>query len=141
MSEAENGMDNVFSIQLHVVLTTKNRQNVLRGEIKVKLREIIREICDSESVEILEGNITTDYVHILVSVPPKININKFILLLKGKTTYKLLSSFETLRQRYRGRHLWTKGCFCCSSGQVTEEDVIAFVEKQGAPDGEQEFPW
>jgi putative transposase len=138
MFEQENSLEAVFSITLHVVLATKNRQNVLRGNIKVKLREIIREICDSESVKILEGNISTDYVHIVILVPPKININKFLLLLKGKTTYKLLATFESLRQRYRGKHLWSKGCFCCSSGNITEEDILKFVEQQVVVEDQEE---
>ncbi|MDR0620484.1 MAG: IS200/IS605 family transposase [Deltaproteobacteria bacterium] len=130
MSEQEFNSEAVFLIKLHIVLVTKNRQNLFRGDIKVKLRDIIRNICLDQKVEILEGNISSDHVHLLVSIVPKVNINKFILLLKGKTTYDLFSSFESLRQRYHNRHLWTKGCFCCSCGEVTEDILREYVESQ-----------
>ncbi|MDR1308676.1 MAG: IS200/IS605 family transposase [Deltaproteobacteria bacterium] len=145
MSEFDSGSNSVFSVQLHIVWVTKHRKKLLMGETSLKLRETIREICDSEAVQIIDGHIAKDYVHILVSVPPKISMNKFILLLKGKTTYNLLTAFDELRQEYRGRHLWAKGCFCCSSGQVTDETIQRFVEDQGEEEppapSPQSSPW
>ncbi|MDR2368845.1 MAG: IS200/IS605 family transposase [Deltaproteobacteria bacterium] len=145
MSEQEFSSEAVFSIKLHIVLVTKNRQNLFRGEIKVKLRDVIREICEDQRVEILEGNISSDHVHLLVSIVPKVNINKFILLLKGKTTYALFSSFESLRQRYFNRHLWAKGCFCCSCGEVNEDLIKDYLEQQNlkepAAEAAEETPW
>jgi putative transposase len=105
MTEQEYIAEAVFSIKLHLVLVTKNRQNILNGDIKVKLRNTVRAICDEYSVQILEGAISSDHLQIKISISPKLNINKFILLLKGKTTYELFMAFDALRQQYLNRHL------------------------------------
>ncbi|MDR2302365.1 MAG: IS200/IS605 family transposase [Deltaproteobacteria bacterium] len=128
MAEQELNNEAVFSILLHIVLVSKDRQNVFRGEIKMKLRDVIRDICQEQRVEILEGNISSDHVHLKVSVAPKVNINKFILLLKGKTTYTLFSNFEKLRIKYHNRHLWAKSCFCCSCGEVSKEKIEGYLD-------------
>ncbi|MDR2387366.1 MAG: IS200/IS605 family transposase [Deltaproteobacteria bacterium] len=144
MTEQELTSEAVFSIMLHIVLVSKDRQNVFKGDIKLKLREVIREICQEQRVEIKEGNISSDHVHLLVSIAPKVNINKFILLLKGKTTYTLFSNFERLKLKYHNRHLWAKSCFCCSCGEVTKETIEAYLETLNPVPEEtviEETPW
>ena len=130
MLDHDHSSEAVFEINLHIVLVTKNRQSIFSGPIKRKLRDVIREICDDQQVEILSGNISNDHVHLLISISPKININKFILLLKGKTTYSLFTTYTELKDRYYNRHLWAKGCFCLSCGDVTDEKIQSYIEKQ-----------
>jgi putative transposase len=130
MRDPEIPSESVFAIQLHIVLVTKNSQQIFTGPIKSKLRETIREICQEQQVDILSGNVSVDHVHLVVAIHPKVNINKLILLLKGKTTYALFTSFPALRDSYYNRHLWSKGCFCCSCGEVSDEKVQQYVESQ-----------
>jgi putative transposase len=130
MRDPEIITESVFAIQLHIVLVTKNSQQIFNGPIKSKLRETIREICQEQQVEILSGNVSVDHVHLVVGIHPKVNINKLILLLKGKTTYALFTTFPTLRDSYYNRHLWSKGCFCCSCGEVNDDQVQQYVESQ-----------
>ena len=134
MSEYRHGSHSVFGIHLHLVWITKYRKGVLVGDVAYKVREVIREICRSESVEIIKGHVSKDHVHLFVSIPPQVTISRLVQRLKGKSSYKLLHSFESLRRQYWGRHLWARGYFCCSSGNVTDEVIKAYIEQQSHDD-------
>jgi putative transposase len=134
MSEYRHGSHSVFDIHLHLVWITKYRKAVLVGDVAYKVREVIREICHSESVEIIKGHVSKDHVHLFVSIPPQVTISRLVQRLKGKSSYKLLHSFDSLRRQYWGRHLWARGYFCCSSGNVTDEIIKAYIEQQSHDD-------
>ena len=67
-----------FDIKYHVVWTTKYRKRVLRGPVGHRLRELIREVCRAQEVEILQGHVAADHVHLLVSVPPNLSASKLV---------------------------------------------------------------
>ena len=131
MSEYRHGAHSVFEIHLHLVWTTKYRKAVLVGPVGIRLRELIREICGAEDVQILKGHVSKDHVHLLVSIPPQVTISRLVQRLKGKTASKMLQEFAPLRKQFWGRHLWARGYFCCSSGNVTDEVVAAYIANQG----------
>ena len=80
---------------------------------------------------IIRGHVAADHVHLLVSIPPQIAVSRLVQRLKGKTAYELLGEFAHLRKQFWGRHLWARGYFCRSSGQVTDEVVKEYIENQG----------
>jgi len=125
-----HGSHTVFEIHLHLVWVTKYRKPVLRGEVGVRVRELVRQVCRAEEVEILKGHVSADHVHLFVSIPPQVTISRFVQRVKGKSSYKLLQEFKHLRKTYWGRHVWARGYFCCSSGNVTDEVVREYIENQ-----------
>ena len=125
-----HGAHTVFEIHVHLVWTTKYRKGVLRGDVGTRLRELIRQICRSEEVEIMKGHVSSDHVHLFVSIPPQVTISRLVQRLKGRTSHKLLAEFSHLRKAFWGRHLWARGYFCCSSGNVTDEVIKAYIEDQ-----------
>jgi putative transposase len=126
-----HGAHSVFEIHLHIVWITKYRKPVLAGEVGVRVRELIRQVCRGEDVEILKGHVSKDHVHLFVSIPPQVTISRLVQRLKGKSSHSLLGEFQHLRRTFWGRHLWARGYFCCSSGNVTDEVVKEYIEKQG----------
>jgi putative transposase len=106
---------------------------VLVGPIGVRLRDILRETCGELDVHILKGHVSKDHVHLLVSIPPRVTISRLVQKLRGKSAYKMLHEFAPLRKQFWGRYLWARGYFCCSSGNVTDEVVSAYIENQGKP--------
>jgi len=125
-----HGSHTVFEIQLHVVWVTKYRKRVLGGGVGERVRELIRQVCRDEEVEILTGHISRDHVHLFVSIPPQLTISRFVQRVKGKSSYKLLQEFAHLRKTYWGRHVWARGYFCCSSGNVADEVIEANIADQ-----------
>ena len=127
-----HGSHTVFSIHLHLVWITKYRKKVLVDSVALRVRDMIREICQAEEVDIIKGHVSKDHVHLFVSIPPQVTISRLVQRLKGKTSFKLLNEFAHLRKTYWGRHFWARGYFCCSSGNVTDEMIIQYIENQDA---------
>lgn len=66
----------------HIVFTPKYRRKVIYNKYREDLREILKMLCDWKGVEILEGHLMPDHIHMLVSIPPKISVLIFIDYLK-----------------------------------------------------------
>jgi putative transposase len=126
-----HGAHTVFAIHLHLVWVTKYRRPALTGEVALRVRDLIREICGQHEVTIMKGHVGKDHVHLLVSsIPPQVTISRLLQWLKGKTAYKLLAECPHLRKTFWGRHLWVRGYFCCSSGNVTDEVIAEYIANQ-----------
>ena len=130
MKEYRHGAHTVVEIHLHVVWTTKYRRPALTGEVATRVRDLIREICGQHEVTIMKGHVAKDHVHLFVSIPPQVTISRMIQWLKGKSSYKMLGEFPHLQKQFWGRHLWARGYFCCSSGNVTDEVIAEYIANQ-----------
>ena len=125
----------IYDLKYHLVWITKYRKPVLTGEIATRARELLREICKGKDVEIIRGHISKDHVHILVSVPPHISVSDLVQSLKGKTSRKLMLESKNLNRQW---HIWARGYFVASSGNVTDEVIMKYIEDQSLepPDGD-----
>ena len=90
-------------------------------------------------MEILKGHISRDHVHLFVSAPPHISVSKLMQYVKGKTSRKMLMEFPVLRKQFWGQHIWARGYFAASSGNVTDEVIMKYIEGQDLEKGEDEF--
>ncbi len=121
----------VYDLKYHLVWITKYRKPVLTGEIANRVRDLIREICKGKDIEIIKGHVSQDHVHIFVSVPPHLSVSHVMQSLKGKTSRKMMSEFKHLSRTFWGRHIWARGYFVASSGNVTDEVIMKYIEMQG----------
>ena len=130
----------VYDLKYHVVWITKYRKPILRGAIAVRLRELVRQTCAKLDVYILSGHAATDHVHLLVSVPPHVSVSDLMQQVKGRSSRKMLQEFGELRKAFWGRHLWARGYFAASSGNVTDEVIKQYIEAQSedTPSGDDE---
>ena len=119
-----------FDLKYHFVWVTKYRKRVLAGEVGLRLRELVREICRTNEIEILQGAVSSDHVHVLLSCPPDLSPSKIMQLIKGKTSRKLMMEFSHLQKAFWGRHLWARGYFVASSGNVTDEIIMEYIRGQ-----------
>ena len=109
---------------------TKYRKPVLRGDIAKEIRDLVREICRTHDIEIVRGHIRPDHVHLLLDAPPKISPSKMMQAIKGKTSHHLLQDRRRLRKEFWGRHLWGRGYFVATTGNVSDEMVAEYIENQ-----------
>jgi putative transposase len=121
----------IYDLKYHIVWITKYRKPVLRGEVAERARNLIREICKTKDIEIIKGHVSRDHVHIFVSVPPHISVSQLVQSLKGKTSRKLMMEYKSLNRNFWGRHIWARGYFVASSGNITDEVIIKYIEEQG----------
>ena len=138
MRQYRRSAHTVFELHYHFVFTTKYRKPVLTGEIGRRVRDLVREICRTHDVEILKGSVKADHVHLLVSGPPGLAPSRLMQAVKGKTSHHLLEDYRALRREFWGRHLWARGYFVCTSGNVTDEVIAEHVASQGG--GPQDDP-
>ena len=130
MVDYRKGGHTRYDLKYHLVWITKYRYPVLRGDIALRARDLIREICQSREVLILRGSLAPDHVHILVSSPPSLSVSKLVQYVKGRSSHKLQREFPSLRKRYWGQHLWARGYFCATVGAVDEESIKLYIESQ-----------
>ena len=111
-----------FDIKFHLVWITKYRKKLLRGE-----------------VEILKGHVSADHVHLFVSCPPHVSASYLMQRVKEKSSRKLMQEYSHLRKLCWGRHLWARGFFVASSGNVTDEVIMEYIRTQERAKGDDEF--
>ena len=127
----KKGAHTVLDLKYHCVWKSKYSHPVLRGEIGLGLRRILREIAIEKQIEIIKGNIRANHVHLLVSAPSYHSPAKIMQYLKGKSSYRLQREYgKVLNKHYWGQHIWSRGYFCATVGAVTEEQVKAYIENQ-----------
>ena len=119
-----------YDIEYHIVWTTKYRYKVLNGKVAERLRELIRQGCESKGITIIQGSIGKEHVHILISCTPSISVSEITRYLKGRSSRLLQEEFKSLKQRYWGQHLWAPGYFCRTVGTVTEEMIKEYIKNQ-----------
>jgi putative transposase len=135
----KRGAHSIYDLKYHVIFCTKYRYCILTGEVGKRARELIREICNANYVDIVSGSISPDHVHLLLSIPPNVSLSKLLQYLKGKSGRKLLMEFSHLRKRYWGQHLWARGYFAVTVGNVNEADIQKYLEEQEIQHKEDNF--
>ena len=130
MENYRTSLHSRFDIKYHFVWVTKYRKPILVGAVGHRLRELVREICRTHEIEILQGAVSSDHVHVLLSCPPNISPSKIMQYIKGKSSRKLLMEFQHIQKQYWGRHLWARGYFVASSGNVTDEAIMEYIRHQ-----------
>jgi putative transposase len=132
----------VYDLKYHIIWITKYRKPILHDAIGLRVRELIQQTCASLDVYIEKGHVAKDHVHLLVSVPPNIAVSELVQRLKGRSSRLMLQEFGELKKAYWGQHLWARGYFVASTGNVTDAIIAEYIEKQGQQDldaGEQDF--
>jgi len=130
MDEYKKNSHVVYDIKYHMIWVTKYRYQVLKGPIAQRTRELIRQGCQARGISILQGSIGKEHIHILIACPPSLAPSKIAQYLKGRTSRILQDQFPELQKRYWGQHLWARGYFCATVGNVTEEIVRNNIANQ-----------
>ena len=133
VKEDRHNSHSVTRLTAHIVWVTKYRYHVLQGDIKVRCRDLIVQICDSEDVRILKGVVSKDHVHIHIEYPPSKSISDLVKRFKGRTSRLLQQEYPELKRRYWGKHFWAIGYGAWSTGNITEEMVQEYLEHHRDP--------
>ena len=139
MAEYRKGSHSIYTLHYHFVFIPKYRKPVLRGDVGLRVRELVRRVCHALDVEIVKGHVRPDHVHLLLSAPPTLSPSRLMQAIKGKTSYQLLRDFRALRKEFWGRHLWARGYFVATSGNVTDEVISKYIESQDVEPQDDDF--
>jgi putative transposase len=120
----------IYECKYHLVFCPKYRQRILKDEIKEYVRrEIENLVRQKEAVEIIELNVQTDHIHLIVWIPPKYAVSQIMGYLKGKLAIRLFQRYEKLGKTNWGRHLWSRG-YCVSTIGIDERRIREYVKWQ-----------
>jgi putative transposase len=117
-------------LKVHLVWIPKYRKPVLTGDVALRVREIIRRIASEHELEILTGKVARDHVHVFLSYRPTQDVAQIMQWLKGISSRVLLQEFPRLRKQFWGRHFWARGYLAISSGTITDEMILAYIQEQ-----------
>lgn len=139
MAEHRSSSHTVYDIKYHFVWITKYRYKILRGKVAERTRDILKQGCEANGIVILKRSVAVDHVHMLLSCPTDMAPGKIMQLLKGRSSKMLQDEFSELKKKYWGQHMWARGYFCGTVGEVDEETIKAYIENQGKQEVNEDF--
>ena len=113
----------------HIVFTPKYRRKVIYNQIRKDIGEIMQELCKYKGVEIIEGHMMPDHVHMLLSIPPKYSVSSVMGYLKGKSALMIFERHANLKYKYGNRHFWCEGYYVSTVG-LNEETIKKYIAEQ-----------
>ena len=117
-----------WDCKYHVVIVPKYRRRKLYGKFRGEVGRILRDLCRQKGVEVLEGSLRPDHVHMCLKVAPKFSIAFVIGFLKGKSAVRIHRELMVAR-RVKGMHFWSRG-YCVSTVGLDERTVRAYIRQQ-----------
>ena len=124
-----------WDCKFHEVIIPKYRKRKLYGKIRKGVGEIIGQLCQQKRVELLEGHLLPDHIHMCLSVPPKFSIAFIIGFLKGKSAIRIHREIMKVN-RVTGLHFWSRG-YCVSTVGLDEETIRKYIRDQEKLEKEQ----
>jgi len=113
----------------HIVFSPKYRRKAIYGQYRESIGRILRELCGYKGVEIIEGHLMVDHVHMLVSIPPKISVSSFMGYLKGKSALMIFDKHANLKYKFGNRPFWAEGYYVSTVG-LNEATIKKYIEEQ-----------
>ena len=116
----------------HIIFIPKYRRKEIYGKLRKDIGEILRQLCQYQNVEIIEAHAMKDHIHMLVIIPPKLAVSKFVGYLKGKSTLMIYERHANLKYKHGNRHFWARGYYVSTVGlnQKAVEEYIRNQEKE-----------
>ena len=122
----------------HIVFIPKYRRKVMYGQLKKDIREIIKQLCGYKNVEIIEGSVGVDHIHLCVKIPPKMSVSYFMGYLKGKSALMIFDKHPEYKKKGSGRHFWATGYYVDTVGR-NEEQIRKYIKEQEESDRMEEM--
>ena len=118
-----------WNCKYHIVFAPKYRRNVAYGKLREDIRDIIIMLCKRKGVNIIEGEVCPDHIHLLVEIPPKMSVSYFMGYLKGKSTLMIFERHANLKYKYGNRHFWCRGYYVDTVGKNTAA-IKEYIQNQ-----------
>ena len=118
-----------WNCKYHIVFAPKYRRKVFYGTKRLEIGAILRELCKWKGVNIIEAEVCSDHIHMLLEIPPKMSISSFMGFLKGKSSLMIYEKWGSMKFRYRNRQFWCRGYYVDTAGKNTKM-IQEYIQKQ-----------
>jgi len=126
-----------WDCKYHIVIVPKYRRKKLYGKFRSRVGEIIRDLCRQKGVELLEGHLMPDHIHMCLSVPPKLSVAFVIGFIKGKSAVRIHRDLLN-EKKTKGMHFWSRG-YCVSTVGLDEQKIRKYIRDQERNEKQLEF--
>jgi len=117
----------------HIVFIPKYRRKVIYNQLRKDISGYISTLCRYKGVEIIEGHMMPDHVHLVLSIPPKTSVSSFMGYLKGKSSLMVFENHANLKYKFGNRKFWAEGYYVSTVG-LNEATIIKYVQDQEKAD-------
>ena len=117
----------------HVIFTPKYRRKIIYNKLKIDIRDIIKDLCKYKGVEIIEGHLMPDHVHLLLAIPPKYSVANTMGYIKGKSALMIFDRHANLKYKFGNRHFWSRGYYVSTVG-FNEAALAKYIREQEKAD-------
>ena len=117
----------------HIIFTPKYRRKIIYNKYRESIRDIIKSLCSYKGIEILEGHLMPDHVHLLLSIPPKYSVSSVMGYLKGKSLLMIFERHANLKYQFGNRHFWSIGYYVSTVG-LNEATIRKYIQDQEKED-------
>ncbi|CDL82751.1 IS200/IS605 family transposase [Xenorhabdus szentirmaii] len=131
--KAQNSAHTKWLCKYHIVFSPKYRRKIIFARLRSSIGEILRNLCKYKGVEIIEGHLMPEHVHMLVSIPPKISVSSFMGYLKGKSSLMLFDKHANLKYKFGNRKFWSEGYYVSTVG-LNEATIRKYIREQEKSD-------
>ena len=114
----------------HIVFIPKYRRKVIYGEVKRDIAEILKKLCEMKQIQLIEGKVCKDHVHMYVAIPPKLSVSEVMSYVKGKSSLMIFDRHPEFRQGWGNRHFWARGYNVATVGNVNESTIVEYIKNQ-----------
>jgi putative transposase len=122
-----------WECKYHFVYAPKFRRQVIYGRLKVDIGKILRELCSRKEIDIIEAELCSDHVHMLVRIPPKYSVSQIMAYLKGKSSLIIFDRHTNLKYKYGNRHFWCRGYYVDTVGKNAKK-IQEYIQRQQQED-------
>ena len=130
MANKHNSLSHTkWLFKYHIVFTLKYRRKIIYNQYRESIKEIIKSLCKYKGVEIIEGHLMADHVHMLVSIPPKYSVSSIMGYLKGKSALMIFDKHANLKYKFGSRHFWSEGYYVSTVG-LNEATIAKYIREQ-----------
>ena len=117
----------------HIIFTPKYRRKIIYNKYRESIRDILKSLCSYKGIDILEGHLMPDHVHLLLSIPPKYSVSSIMGYLKGKSSLMIFERHANLKYQFRNRHFWSIGYYVSTVG-LNEATIRKYIQDQEKED-------
>ena len=118
-----------WDCKYHLVWVPKKRRKIIYGKLRDKLKTILHRLCKHKGIEVVEGTLCIDHIHLCLSIPPKYSVATIVGYLKGKSTMIMFEQYSRLKRNFKGHRFWARGYYVSTVG-LDEAKIRKYIKNQ-----------
>ena len=124
-----------WNCKYHIVFAPKYRRKAFYGSRRLEIGAMLRQLCAWQGISIIEAEVCSDHVHMLLEIPPKKSVSSIMGYLKGKSSLMIYDKWGNAKFRYRNREFWCRGYYVDTAGK-NDKKIAEYIKNQLKEDAE-----